>query len=92
MRPKQLVLSSVFALFAFTLTSCAAPETGGEEAASEAEASAPELQTSSDEPMTFFLTSVGVGNGADLGGLEGADAHCMSLAQAGTPRACSISI
>src|SRR6185436_12110996 len=26
--------------------------------------------------MTFFVTSTGKGNGADLGGLEGADAHC----------------
>jgi hypothetical protein len=33
-------------------------------------------------PMTFFVTSVGKGNGADLGGLEGADAHCLSLAKA----------
>jgi hypothetical protein len=32
--------------------------------------------------MTFFLTSVGSGNGADLGGLSGADAHCQSLATA----------
>jgi hypothetical protein len=32
--------------------------------------------------MTFFVTSVGLGNGADLGGLAGADAHCQSLAQA----------
>ncbi len=32
--------------------------------------------------MSFFLTSVGSGNGADLGGLEGADAHCQSLAEA----------
>ena len=32
--------------------------------------------------MTFFLTSVGSGNGADLGGLSGADAHCQSLAAA----------
>jgi hypothetical protein len=30
--------------------------------------------------MTFFVTSVGVGNGADLGGLNGADKHCQSLA------------
>jgi len=36
--------------------------------------------------MTFFLTSVGKGNGADLGGLEGADAHCLALARAvGSP-------
>ena len=31
-------------------------------------------------PMTFFLTSVGSGNGADLGTLAGADAHCQMLA------------
>jgi hypothetical protein len=32
--------------------------------------------------MTFFITSVGSGKGADLGGLAGADAHCQQLAQA----------
>jgi len=32
--------------------------------------------------MTFFVTSVGLGKGADLGGLEGADRHCQTLAQA----------
>jgi hypothetical protein len=32
--------------------------------------------------MTFFITSVGSGKGADLGGLAGADAHCQMLAQA----------
>jgi|SRR5215831_1794463 len=32
--------------------------------------------------MSFFVTSVGKGNGADLGGLEGADAHCLALAKA----------
>jgi hypothetical protein len=32
--------------------------------------------------MTFFVTSVGPGNGADLGGLEGADAYCEQLADA----------
>src|SRR6195256_508837 len=31
---------------------------------------------------TFFVTSVGKGNGADLCGLEGADAHCLALAKA----------
>ena len=30
--------------------------------------------------MTFFVTSVGPGKGADLGGLAGADAHCQQLA------------
>jgi hypothetical protein len=33
--------------------------------------------------MSFFITSVGPGNGADLGGLEGADAYCQQLAEAG---------
>jgi hypothetical protein len=32
--------------------------------------------------MTFFITSGGLGKGADLGGLEGADRYCQSLAQA----------
>lgn len=33
-------------------------------------------------PMSFFVTSVGIGKGGDLGGLEGADAHCQKLAAA----------
>ena len=32
------------------------------------------------ESMSFFLTSAGSGDGADLGGLAGADAHCSALA------------
>lgn len=32
--------------------------------------------------MTFFITSTGMGQGADLGGLAGADAHCQALAEA----------
>jgi hypothetical protein len=32
--------------------------------------------------MTFFVTSAGPDNGADLGGLEGADRHCQQLAEA----------
>lgn len=32
--------------------------------------------------MSFFVTSVGKGSGADLGGLAGADAHCQALARA----------
>ena len=32
--------------------------------------------------MTFFVTSTGLGDGAKLGGLEGADAHCTQLAEA----------
>ncbi len=40
--------------------------------------SAPEQQPT----MNFFITSVGTGNGANLGGLAGADAHCARLAAA----------
>ena len=32
--------------------------------------------------MSFFVTSAGPGKGANLGGLEGADAHCAALAKA----------
>ena len=32
--------------------------------------------------MSFFITSVGSGDGANLGGLAGADAHCAALASA----------
>lgn len=32
--------------------------------------------------MGFFITSVGLGKGGDLGGLAGADAHCQALAAA----------
>ena len=36
----------------------------------------------SAENMSFFITSDGAGDGANFGGLEGADAHCQSLAEA----------
>ena len=35
-----------------------------------------------DNSLSFFITSAGPGNGADLGGLDGADAHCQKLAEA----------
>lgn len=35
-----------------------------------------------DESMGFFITSVGMGDGANLDGIEGADAHCAKLAEA----------
>ena len=35
----------------------------------------------SQPDMSFFLTSVGSSNGAALGGLEGADKHCATLAE-----------
>ena len=39
-------------------------------------------QAGASGEMTFFVTSVGLGKGGDLGGLEGADQHCQSLAKA----------
>ena len=41
----------------------------------------PAQQKQPPQPMSFFVTSVGGGKGADLGGLAGADAHCQMLAQ-----------
>src|SRR5262245_58501231 len=38
--------------------------------------------TNAPASMSFFITSVGAGDGANLGGLEGADAHCQKLAAA----------
>jgi hypothetical protein len=42
----------------------------------------PPAQKAAPAPMTFFITSVGLGDGANLGGLAGADAHCQKLASA----------
>jgi hypothetical protein len=49
-------------------------------AAMAAFASAPAQAQSAD--TSFFLTSNGIGNGGNLGGLAGADNHCQTLAQA----------
>ena len=42
--------------------------------------SVPEAAPAAQSDMTFFLTSRGPGDGANLGGLDGADAHCAMLA------------
>ena len=39
-------------------------------------------QQAPQQPMGFFITSVGPGNGGNLGGLAGADKHCQTLAAA----------
>lgn len=39
-------------------------------------------QQAPQQPMSFFITSAGKGDGANLGGLLGADAYCQQLAQA----------
>jgi hypothetical protein len=40
------------------------------------------VNTQAQQPLGFFITSVGKGDGANLGGLAGADAHCTALAKA----------
>jgi len=46
------------------------------------EAQQPPPAPAQQQPMSFFVTSVGLGNGANLGGLAGADRHCQALATA----------
>lgn len=38
------------------------------------------MSSTSQSPMSFFVTSVNPGKGADFGGLAGADAYCQRLA------------
>jgi hypothetical protein len=41
-----------------------------------------QAQSAGQNPMTFFVSSSNPGKGGDLGGLEGADRHCQTLATA----------
>jgi hypothetical protein len=41
-----------------------------------------QAQGAQAKTMSFFITSVGSGDGANLGGIKGADAHCAALAKA----------
>ncbi len=61
------------AALALIVAACAPTDTPETEEATEAADMA---------AMTFFITSAGPGDGANLGGLEGADAHCETLAAA----------
>jgi len=47
-----------------------------------AQAPAAPQQQAPPQPMSFFVASVGKGDGANLGGIAGADAQCQSLAAA----------
>jgi hypothetical protein len=72
-RLRRLCLAFAIPLIAATF---AAAQGGQQTAAPQGQAAAPAA------PMTFFVTSVGLGKGANLGGLAGADAHCQALATA----------
>src|ERR1700681_2005843 len=65
-----LAAMMVLALGAFALIAQNAPPVGVDQRAAAAPA----------QPMSFFVTSVGKGDGANYGGLTGADAYCQSLA------------
>lgn len=87
MQTTRAISMTTMTLFALGVGGCSpdsdAADADATPSAMEAPASqAPRLDTSSDEPMTFFVTSVGVGDGGNLGGLEGADNHCQTLAAA----------
>lgn len=49
-------------------------------AMAQAQNAAPAPANRETGPFSFFITSLGSGKGADLGGLAGADAHCQKLA------------
>ena len=69
---RKLIFSTAFA------TACAFAASG---VCAQTQA-APAAAAQPKPPLSFFVTSVGLGKGADLGGLAGADAHCQKLAQA----------
>jgi len=71
-KPKTTVVASL-ALASLCVTS------GVEAQQQPAQQAAPQLPQAPN--MTFFVTSVGPGKGADLGGVEGADQYCQQLAQ-----------
>jgi hypothetical protein len=73
LRKSVLICGAVTALCLATAASAQTP----------APAQQPNTARSTDpaKPLSFFVTSEGLGKGADLGGLAGADAHCQKLAE-----------
>ena len=63
-----------FAMLAPILILAALPRTSTAQQATSAESEGP-------PEMGFFVTSAGIGDGGNLGGLAGADAHCQALAE-----------
>jgi hypothetical protein len=69
-RESEMAKTTCFAIVAaVAATSFGSPSSWAQQAAPQA------------PNMTFFVTSNGLGKGADLGGIEGADRHCQALAQ-----------
>ncbi len=61
------------------LSACSSDDEDDDPVMTDVEAS---MGADEDAAMSFFATSSSMGNGGDLGGLEGADAYCQSLAEA----------
>ncbi len=78
MRGRILIATAVGVGTASVLLAGWAAALGGQSAP--AQPGAPPQQA--QPPMSFFVTSRGVGDGGNLGGLEGADKHCQTLAAA----------
>jgi hypothetical protein len=86
MRTKPRVLAGLAAAALFSAVAFAQapqqPPPGGQGGRPGGQGGRPGGQGAPAGPPTFFITSVGKGDGANLGGLAGADAHCAMLAQA----------
>ncbi len=67
MRNKRVLLAATAAIGALALTGLSVVA---------------QQQDEEPPPMGFFITSIGIGDGANVGGLDGADAHCQTLAAA----------
>lgn len=81
MRPRHVIGVSAGVLLLSAATAAVAFQPFGIEGPS-GTAGEPAEPQEPRQQMGFFITSEGPGNGGDLGGLEGADAHCQALAEA----------
>lgn len=71
-------MKTTFILSCLFLTYLNVAAAGGSATTNAPEAKPAEVK----KPFTFFVTSEGLGKGADLGGISGADLHCKNLATA----------
>jgi len=77
---RQVTAAALFVALAVGLS--ASPGPGSPEPQAPQGAAGGGRQGGAAQPMGFFVTSVGKNDGANYGGLAGADAHCQALAAA----------
>ena len=70
------------ALFRWMLAILLVAAAGSDTSLAQGAANMPASETVPSSLMTFFVTSEPIGDGGNLGGLAGADAHCQKLAAA----------